>query len=289
MAIAAVLTWAAHSSIAVVVLVIFAYWELVRAEEPLVPLRLLAHRIVGVSGGTTFLVGAVFFPLATFISLVVGEALTPHGGDATMSVRNVLYALVLPLVVGAALGGQLLTRITYRIQVVVGIAIAIGGLLFLREITSTTALWTLAFGFLPVGGVVVPLIPLGFGIGLTFPVFLLAVQSAVETKDVGEASGLIQFLQSLGGSIGLSVLGSYATTRFNQLDPLPEAACNIPSNTPPPACIPYDLSFASSLITAYVEAFTIMLGLLVAALVVALFFRGRFLKQVVPAEAPSLD
>ena len=51
----------------------------------------------------------------------------------------------------------------------------------LSGLSTTTPLWKFAFGFIPVGGIVLPLIPLGFGIGLTFPVFLLAAQNQVQT------------------------------------------------------------------------------------------------------------
>jgi EmrB/QacA subfamily drug resistance transporter len=277
---------------AAVVVVVFCLWELRDRLEPLVPLRLFRERIVAVSGTTTFLVGAVFFPLATLVSLVVGLALTPPGQNSADTVRDVLYALVLPLVVGAALGGPLLTRISYRTQVVAGLLISIVGMLFLRQISSSTPVWQLAFGFLPVGGVILPLIPLGFGIGLTFPVFVLAVQNEVSAKDFGEASGLVQFFQSLGGSVGLSVLGSYASTRLNQLDPSPNPICMTPAAPSQPVCLPYLQGFAGATIQAYDAAFTIMLGLLVAAIVVALFYRGRFLrapttKDAEPESGPS--
>jgi EmrB/QacA subfamily drug resistance transporter len=253
-------------AVAVVLFGAFCFWELRRAKEPLVPLRLLSNRIVAVSGGTTFLVGAVFFPLATFLSLVVGEALLPAGVSSADAVRNVLYALVLPLVVGAALGGQLLTRISYRVQVSLGVIIALAGMLVLRETTATTPAWTVVYGFIPVGGIVLPLIPLGFGIGLTFPVFLLAVQNEVESKDVGEASGLVQFLQSLGGSIGLSVLASYV-------------ASQIGGQLPTPAVI----------VNSYDHAFTIMTVLLGLAFVVGLFYRGQFLRPDRAVPHPSPD
>lgn len=267
-----------------VLAVAFVVWELWKSPEPLVPLRLLGQRVVGACGATTFLVGSVFFPLATFVSLVVGIALTPPGASSADVVRDVLYALVLPLVFGAALGGQLLTKVPYRVQVAVGLLIALLGLAVLREITVSTPTWTLSYGFLPTGGVVLPLMPLGFGIGMTFPVFLLAVQNEVEPKDVGEASGLVQFLQSLGGSIGLSLLASYATGRFNALDPLPGGGCSPPSGGSPPsmACLSYFQALPGAEVSAYDNAFTIMLGVLVAALVVALTLRGRFLKGGTP-------
>jgi EmrB/QacA subfamily drug resistance transporter len=276
--------------VASVTAVAFTLWELRGRIEPLVPLRLLKQRVVAVSGTTTFLVGAVFIPLATFISLVVGIALTPPGSSSADTVRDVLYALVLPIVVGAALGGQLLTRLPYRVQTVIGILISLVGMAFLRGITAATPVWKFDFGFLPVGGIILPLIPIGFGIGLTFPVFVLAVQNEVAPEDFGEASGLVQFLQSLGGSIGLSVLASYATSRFNALDPLPNPVCNSPAGASQPVCLPYLQGLAGAEVTAYDATFTIMLGLLVGALVVALFYRGQFLRREVsvdPSEAAA--
>jgi EmrB/QacA subfamily drug resistance transporter len=270
-----------------VVAAIFCVWELYGAKEPLVPLRLLADRVVGVSGATTFLVGAIFFPMATFISLVVGIALTPAGASPADTVRNVLYALVLPLVFGAATGGQLITRISYRVQVLLGLAISTVGLLFLRTITASTPPWTLAFGFLPVGGVVLPLIPLGFGIGLTFPVFLLAVQNEVAPKDVGEASGLVQFLQSLGGSVSLSVLASLAASRVGSLDPSPSPVCNSPAAGTSPGCFGYLSQLPASEVTAYDAVFTLMLALFVAAFLAALLYRGRYLRHIPSPATPA--
>ena len=228
-------------------------WEL-RAENPLVPIKLFKHRVIAAGGGATFFIGTVFFPLATFLSLVVGLVLTPPGSNSSATVRDILYFLVLPLVVGAALGGNLLTRLPYRVVAGFGIVIGIVGMAVLTGLSTTTPLWKFAFGFVPVGGVVLPLIPLGFGVGLTFPVYLLAAQNQVKMEDVGEAGGLIQFLQSLGGAVGLSVLGSFQATRLAALDPSPSAACSSP--TPPlPACASYLGSLETALIKSYDQTF----------------------------------
>ena len=257
-------------------IVAFVLWEL-RQDNPLVPLRLLAHRVMAAGGGSTFFIGMVFFPVATFLSLVVGVALAPSAGSSANTVRDILYFLVIPLVFGAALGGQLLTRLAYRTVAVAGLIIAIIGMAGLTRISSTTPLWVFRFGFLPVGGVVLPLIPMGFGIGLTFPVFLLAAQNQVRKADVGEAGGLIQFLQSLGGAVGLSVLASYQLTQFSALDPSPSPACSTAA-PPIPLCLGYLSSFKASLITAYDQTFAVMLILLIVALLFVLFLQGRLPK-----------
>jgi len=261
---------------ATAIAVLFVLWEL-RAREPLVPLRLLAHRVVAASGGTVFLIGMVFFSLVTLLSFAVGGVLSHGASNSADIVRDVLYALVLPLVVGAVLGGQLVTRVAFRTVVFLGLAISFVGLYFLTRLTASTPTWTLAFGFLPVGGLVLPLIPIGFGVGLTFPVFLLATQNQVPKKDMGEASGLVQFLQSLGGSVGLSILATFQNGRFQALDPSPSPSC---TTTMPqlPLCLPFLQAIGTSEITAFDQTFMVMLGMLAVALGFALFLVGRMPK-----------
>jgi EmrB/QacA subfamily drug resistance transporter len=263
-------------ALAGVLIVIFVLWEL-RFENPLVPLRLLGRRVMASSGGATFFIGMVFFPVATFLSLVVGLVLTPSGSSPADTVRDILYFLVIPLVIGAALGGQLLTKLPYRVVALTGIVIGLVGMSILTTLSVSTPLWIFVFRIIPVGGVVLALIPMGFGIGMTFPVYLLAAQNQVETADVGEAGGLIQFLQSLGGAVGLSVLASFQSTRFNVLDPSPSSACA--TTTPPlPLCANYLSSFPGAVISSYDQTFMVMLGLLVVALVFAIFLEGRLPK-----------
>ena len=267
-----------------VLVVVFVVWEY-RNENPLVPVRLFLHRVVAAGGGGTFFIGMVFFPVATFLSLVVGEVLTPASANPADTVRDILYFLVVPLVIGAALGGQLLTRLSYRTVAVVGIIIACVGMAGLSGLSVSTPLWTFAWGVIPTGGIIVWLMPLGFGIGLTFPVFLLAAQNQVEMADVGEAGGLIQFLQSLGGAIGLSVLSSFQQTQFTALGPVPMPACYGPS--PPPDCASYLASVQSATIASYDQTFLIMLALLVLAFAFILFLRGSLPRAAAPTSGAA--
>ena len=261
------------------------FWE-VRFENPLIPVRLFKLRAISAGGGATFFIGMVFFPVATFLSLVVGVVLAPSATSASATVRDILYFLVIPVVIGAALGGQLLTRLSYRTVSGIGIVLGIIGMIGLTGLSVTTPLWQFAFGFIPVGGVVLPLLPLGFGIGLTFPVFLLAAQNQVKMADVGEAGGLIQFLQTLGGAVGLSVLASLQATRFAVLDPSPSPACLAPS--PPAAlCGSFLSSLQVSLVNSYDQVFMVMVGLLVVALIFVIFLTGRLPKVVPMGNASS--
>jgi hypothetical protein len=55
---------------------------------------------------------------------------------------------------------------------------------------------------------------MGLGLGITFPVVVLAVQYSVSRRQIGTASSLAQFTRNLGGTIGLSVLGALQINAF---------------------------------------------------------------------------
>ncbi|MCI4341450.1 MAG: MFS transporter [Thermoplasmata archaeon] len=265
----------------------FIFWEL-RSKEPLVPVRLMGHRIVGAAGGTTFLVGFVLFPLATFLTFFIQDVtLAGQQGGVSDTVRDVLYALVIPLVFGAALGGNLMTRIGYRPIAAGGLALGSFGMFWLTQLTVHTPVWKFAFGFLPVGGIVLPLIPLGFGIGLTFPVFLLAVQNQVPESQVGAATGLVQFFQSLGGAMGLALLNSFQQARFNAIGPaVPPGGCPLGSTQPSPACLQYFGAVPGPLATSYDQLFLLTFGLILLAFATSLLLKGRLPTAAKPPSPP---
>jgi EmrB/QacA subfamily drug resistance transporter len=262
----------------------FVVWEL-RAEQPLVPLRLFGRRVVAGAGGTAFFVGFAVFSLSTFVSVLVGLVLITPGASSADVVRDVLYALIGPLVIGAALGGQLLTRLSYRNLTAAGALISAAGFVFLTATTVTTPVWVVAYGFLPVGGIVLPLIPIGFGAGLTLPVFILAVQNEVPTADVGAASGLVQFLQSLGASMGVSLLAVFQQWRYHAFAPAAPAGGCAPTGAPTPICASYDASTLAALVHSYDQLFTLMLALMLVTFAVSFLLVGRMPTGKPPAVA----
>ncbi|MCI4327440.1 MAG: MFS transporter [Thermoplasmata archaeon] len=265
----------------------FVAWE-IRTEQPLVPLRLFARRVVAGAGGTSFFVGFSVFSLATFVSVLVGLVLLTPGQSSANVVRDVLYALIGPLVIGAALGGQLLTRTSYRKLTAAGALISAAGFFFLAQTTVTTPVWNVVDGFVPVGGIVLPLIPIGFGAGLTLPVFILAVQNEVATADVGAASGLVQFLQSLGASMGVSLLAVFQEWRFNSAAPAVPAGGCAASALPTPACAAYDGSTLTALVHSYDQLFTLMFVLMLVTFAVSFLLVGRLPTGKAPtAAAPA--
>jgi MFS family permease len=51
---------------------------------------------------------------------------------------------------------------------------------------------------------------IGLGAGTTFPVSTVSVQNAVDKAHLGVATGVLSFLRSLGGALGVAMLGAIA-------------------------------------------------------------------------------
>ncbi|HTW55125.1 MAG TPA: MFS transporter [Thermoplasmata archaeon] len=237
-----------------VLLVAFLLWEL-RVAEPLVPLRVLRQRVMASASGIMLFTGIVFSALVTFLSLFVGFVLGGSAGD----IRDAIYFLAIPLIVGAALSGPILDRYAYRTMVVPGLLLSGLVALLLGGVTAATPLWHLSFGFLPTGGLALPLIPVGFGLGLAFAGATVAVQNEARADQVGAAIGLTRFFQSLGGALGISLLTIYQSDRFHDL-----------SRT---AVTPGQV--LAALATSYADVFLALAVCILLAFVSALWLRGR--------------
>ena len=55
---------------------------------------------------------------------------------------------------------------------------------------------------------------MGTGMGLSIPAFLIAVQSTVPGRDLGVATSTLQFSRSIGGVLGVSVMGTVPSFRL---------------------------------------------------------------------------
>ncbi|HEV2316136.1 MAG TPA: MFS transporter [Thermoplasmata archaeon] len=265
-----------------VLLAIFIPFELAH-RDPVVPLRLFKNRVIALSGTISILSRAVVFSLFTFLAVFVGVVLYNAGPGSADTIRDMLWFLVIPMVVGALIGGQAITRVAYRPLVASGLALVVIGMFFLTLTNASTPVWAFSYGFLPTGGIVLPLMPMGFGMGLTLGPTTLMAQNEAPRQDVGAATGLVQFLGLLGASVGLSVFSTFQTWRYDAIKPAAPPASCVSSGTPPPSCYPvlaqYHTATVHAIITSYVDLYTVMLGLAVAAFLVALFLRGRMIAR----------
>ena len=115
--------------------------------------------------------------------------------------------LTLPLVGGlmiaSTVSGQLISRYgRWKGFLVAGAILTTAGLALLSTMDHTTSI--------PLLGVYLGV--LGLGVGMSMQNLVLAVQNTVDVTEVGSASSLVAFLRSMGGTIGVTVLGSCSAT-----------------------------------------------------------------------------
>ena len=171
-----------------------------RAVDPIVPLRLFSNRIVVAAVVTGFLAGVAMFGAISFVPLfmqaVVGSSATQAG--------FVLTPFVLGWVVCSIIGARLVFRVGYRGLVLAGMAcLTLAFLLFTRWNATLTS-----------GEAMRDVLVAGVGMGLNMVPMLIAVQSAVDRKDLGIATSMTQFFRAVGGAIGVSVMGTVMSWRL---------------------------------------------------------------------------
>ena len=173
-----------------------------RAAEPIMPLSIYSNRVVSISLLAVFITGFGMFGAIIFVPLFFQGVL---GASATSS-GSFLTPMMLSMVVAATLAGQTLSRFGghYRIQGLIGIAIMCGGMVLMSRMTAETSF----------AQAVASIVIMGLGLGITFPSFTISVQNAVPHNLLGVVTSATQFYRSVGGALGLAVLGSYMANRF---------------------------------------------------------------------------
>ena len=174
-----------------------------RAEQPIVPLHLFKNRILSSSLVTIFFTGFAMFGGIIFVPLYAQGVL----GKSATSTGTIMTPMMLGMVCGATLAGQALSRLGghYRAQGLVGLTILAVGLYLISRMTAETSFTMTLFN----------LILMGFGLGTTFPTYTIAIQNSVHPRFMGVATSTSQFFRSVGGLLGLAILGSVLTNRFS--------------------------------------------------------------------------
>ncbi|MGE3958635.1 MAG: MDR family MFS transporter [Vicinamibacterales bacterium] len=173
-----------------------------RTPHAILPPSLFRHRVVWSASGAAMLMSLGMFGSVLFIPLfiqgVVGRSASESGAVVT--------PMMLSLIVASITAGQVMTRTgRYKVVGVAGVSITVLGMFLLSRMNIETAYST----------VVINMVTMGLGLGLTMPVFNLAVQNAVDVRQVGVATSSMQFLRSIGGSVGAAAFGAVMTSRFS--------------------------------------------------------------------------
>jgi EmrB/QacA subfamily drug resistance transporter len=181
-------------AVAVVSLVVFLVVER-RAAEPVLPLHLFRNRSFTVTSAVGLVVGFAMFGSVTylpvFLQVVKGSSPTGSGLQMVPMMGGMLTSSII--------SGQLISRTgRYKIFPIIGTAIMTLALVLLSRMGDDTSL----------GAVLGMMLLLGLGMGLVMQVLVIAVQNAVDYRDLGVATSGNTLFRSIGGSVGTAVLGA---------------------------------------------------------------------------------
>ena len=191
--------------IGIVLIAVFLVIES-RAKEPIVPLNLWRDRTYAGSLVATFFAAFGFFSatifLPRFYQVVKGDSATVSGWE--------LIPLLVGVIGASIISGQIVARTgKYKALLLVSISlVGIGSLLF-TNLAYDTDPWVIRFWQFV----------LGLGIGPTLAVFTIVIQNAVPFSKLGVATSNLTFFRQIGGTVGLSIAGSYFGGQLQQQIP----------------------------------------------------------------------
>ena len=174
-----------------------------RAKSPIMPLSLYADPVVRVSVAIMLSVGFGMYGSVLFLPLYFQVA---FDFSATQS-GSLLTPMLLGMVAGGTVSGQLLSRpkASYRVNAMIYAGLMTAGLFLFCTMDETTSV--LNSGIFTVIA--------GFGIGGIIALISVGIQNHVPFDVVGTATSTIYFFRSIGGVIGMALLGAVLATGFS--------------------------------------------------------------------------
>jgi EmrB/QacA subfamily drug resistance transporter len=171
-----------------------------RSAHPLLPLRVILDRTRGGSYAVLGLTGialfGVFLFLAYYLQGVKGYSPVTSGLLFLPFVGGILVSSTVSSIVA-------LPRVGPRALIASGMLLSTGAMAYLTQLTVTSSY---AARILPA------VIVMGLGFGVIFAVTINTATAGVRRQDAGVASALVNTMQQVGGSIGLSALSTVALT-----------------------------------------------------------------------------
>lgn len=170
------------------------------ADNPLLPFSLFTDRDRVATFVAIFFAGAVMFSLAAFVALFVQDIL----GYSPLTAGLAFIPFAAGLGVAAFVASKLAVRVQPRWLVVAGSVIMIAGLLYGSTMDGSATYLANLF---------VPVIGIGFGVGLAVVPLPLCAIAGVGPTEIGPLAAIAQVAQTLGGPLGLAVIGAMATSK----------------------------------------------------------------------------
>src|SRR3989442_8066760 len=165
------------------------------AAEPVVPLQLFRNPVFSLSCTIGFVVGFALFGATTYLPLFLQVV---NGASPTSSGLRLL-PMILGLLLTSITSGQLISRWgRYKAFPIAGTALMTLGMFLLSRMNEHTTALIASLS----------MAVLGLGVGLVTQVLVMAVQNAVDYRNLGAATSGVIFFRSIGGAFGTAIFGA---------------------------------------------------------------------------------
>ncbi|MFZ4152480.1 MFS transporter [Streptomyces pseudogriseolus] len=173
-----------------------------RASEPIIPLRLFRNRTIALASLASLFVGIAMFAGTVYFSQYFQLA-----RDKSPTMSGVMtIPMIGGLFISSTVSGIVITKTgRWKAWLLSGGVLLTAGLGLLSTMRYDTPYWHI--------GIFMAL--MGLGVGMMMQNLVLCTQNQVAAKDLGAASSVVTFFRSLGGAVGVSVLGSVMASRIS--------------------------------------------------------------------------
>jgi hypothetical protein len=171
-----------------------------RSSHPLLPLRVILDRARGGSYVAVGLSGIAIFGVFLFLTYYLQEVKGYSPVTSGLAFLPMIGCILLSSNVSSIVT---LPRFGPRVLITTGMLFGAGAMMYLTQLTVTSSY---------AGGVLPALIIAGLGFGMIFAPAINTATAGVQRQDSGVASALVNTMQQVGGSIGISALSTIALT-----------------------------------------------------------------------------
>jgi MFS family permease len=174
-----------------------------RAPTPLLPVDLLRSPLIGPATLAATLAGVVLFAGTAYVPLYVqgGLGRSPFEAGGAIALMSVGWPIA------SVIGGRIMLRVGFRRLIAAGtLMLVIAGLMLATGPAAWGVAWVGAACFV-----------CGLGLGSVMTPVLTVVQSAVPWGRRGAVTALQQFARTIGGSVGVSLMGLTVAAHVRQL------------------------------------------------------------------------
>jgi predicted MFS family arabinose efflux permease len=177
---------------AAVLLAVFLSIE-TRTRQPITPLHMFRDRNRAGAYGIMLALAAAMFGMFFFLTLFVQGVL----GYSPLRAGFAFLPITAAIVTTSQFAARSLPRLGPRRLMTTGAVLAVVGLAWQTQVSVTS-------GY--VDGILGPMVLFGLGMGLLFVPLTIVAVSGVAPREAGAASSLLNVMQQIGGSLGLSIL-----------------------------------------------------------------------------------